>query len=232
MALQHSPQVVLDGLVLSLDAANSRSYPGTGTSWNDLSLNKNNATLVGPTYQTTDGGRFDFDGNNDYVNNLSALSDSFWQANWTASFWVRLDTISTTTNESNDKVILEHGTDATRQGLKLFNRNSKAQITITGGAGYELSSNSTISASTWYNFVWTLNNSISGAEVYLNGSSDASNTLLFSYTGTGSNTQIGDGSLPGLPFDGQIGKCDFYDRVLTAAEIKQNYDAHRGRYGI
>ena len=62
MALQHSPQVILDGLVLSLDAANSRSYPGTGTSWKDLSFNKNNATLTGPTYQTTDSGRFDFDG--------------------------------------------------------------------------------------------------------------------------------------------------------------------------
>ena len=233
MALQHSPQVILDGLVLSLDAANARSYPGTGTSWNDLSLNKNNATLVGPTYQTTDSGRFNFDGINDYVNNLStALSDSFWQANWTASFWVRFDTISTTTLESNDKVILEHGTNSTRRGLKLCNRNSKAQITITGGAGYELSSNSTISAGTWYNFVWTLNDSTRGAEVYLNGSSDNSTTFSSSYLGSGSNTQIGDVSLPGLPFDGQMGKCDFYDRVLTAAEIKQNYDAHRGRYGI
>jgi hypothetical protein len=233
MALQHSPQVILDGLVLSLDAANARSYPGTGTSWNDLSLNKNNATLVGPTYQTTDGGRFNFDGNNDYVNNLgTALSDSFWQAKWTASFWIRFDTISTTTTESNDKVILEHGTNLTGLGLKLFNRNSKVRITLTGTSGYALSSNSTISAGTWYNFVWTLNDSTRGAEVYLNGSSDNSTTLTNSYLGTGSNTQIGDGSLPGLPFDGQMGKCDFYNRVLTAAEIKQNYDAHRGRYGI
>ena len=232
MALQHSPQVVLDGLVLSLDAANSRSYPGTGTSWNDLSLNKNNATLVGPTYQTTDSGRFNFDGNNDYVNNLSALSDSFWQANWTASFWVRFDTISTTTLESNDKVILEHGTNTDNDGLKLFNRNSKVQLTITGVFSTQnLISNSTISASTWYNLVWTLNNSTNDVEVYLNGSSDASNTLN-TYLGTGSNTQIGDGSLPGLPFDGQMGKCDFYDRVLTAAEVQQNFNAHRGRYGI
>ena len=167
------------------------------------------------------------------MNNLStALSDSFWQANWTASFWVRFDTISTTTLESNDKVILEHGTDVERQGLKLFNRNSKVRITLTGVSGYALSSNSTISASTWYNLVWTLNNSTFATEVYLNGSSDDSTTLTNSYIGTGSNTQIGDGSLPGLPFDGQMGKCDFYDRILTAAEIKQNFNAHRGRYGI
>ena len=228
MALQHSPQVVLDGLVLSLDAANARSYPGTGTSWNDLSLNKNNATLVGPTYQTTDGGRFNFDGNNDYVNNLgTALSDSFWQANWTASFWVRLDTISTTTTESNDKVILEHGSASS--GLKICNRNSKFR---GSASSFNSSSNSSISAGTWYNLVMTLNNSSLEFEIYLNGIFDKSASTPIPYAGTDTDTQIGDGIHPGLPFDGQMGKCDFYDRVLTAAEIKQNYDAHRGRYGI
>ena len=228
MALQHSPQVILDGLVLSLDAANARSYPGTGTSWNDLSLNKNNATLVGPTYQTTDSGRFNFDGNNDYVNNLgTALSDSFWQANWTASFWVRFDTISTTTLESNDKVILEHGSASS--GLKIYNRNSKFR---GSASSFNLSSNSSISASTWYNLVMTLDNSSLEFEIYLNGIFDRSASTPTAYAGTDTDTQIGDGIHPGLPFDGQMGKCDFYDRILTAAEIKQNYDAHRGRYGI
>jgi len=125
MALQHSPQVILDGLVLSLDAANSRSYPGTGTSWKDLSFNKNNATLTGPTYQTTDSGRFDFDGNDDFVTDLSAvLSDSFWQANWSASFWCKFDTISTTSLSSNDKKIIQQGTNAAREGPLLDNRDS------------------------------------------------------------------------------------------------------------
>ena len=230
MARQHSPQVILNALVLSLDAANSRSYPGTGTSWKDLSFNKNNATLTGPTYQTTNSGCFDFDGNDDFVTDLSTvLSDSFWQANWTASFWCKFDTINTTTSGSNDKSILGHGTNSTRNGLSLNNRNSRVHHSLFNDF-YQ--SNSTITTGTWYNIVWTLNNSTFGGQIYLNGIFDNGDTFGGAYGGTGSNTEIGDSSLFGLPFDGQIAKCDFYNRVLTSSEIKQNYDAHRGRYGI
>jgi len=231
MALVHSPRIVTDGLVLALDAGNTKSYPGTGITWNDLSLNKNNATLVGPTYQTTDGGRFNFDGNNDYVNNLStALSDSFWQANWTASLWVRFDTINTTTSGSNDKCLVSHGQNSTPNGLSLNNRNSRIHHSLYGDF-YQ--STSTITTNTWYNVVYTLNNSTFGGQIYLNGIFDNSGTFGGAYGGTGSNTQIADTVLNfGLPFDGQMGKCDFYNRVLTSTEIKQNYDAHRGRYGI
>ena len=230
MALQHSPQVVFDGLVLSLDAANARSYPGTGTSWNDLSLNKNNATLVGPTYQTTDSGRFNFDGNNDYVNNLSALSDSFWQANWTASFWVRFNAINTTNLASNDKILLQHGISNQRNGLHLDQRNSRIHFGLFND---DLQGTTVLGTGTWYNVVFTLNNSNYTKQIYLNDILDNSHTGGGAYTGTGSNTAISQKVLNfGLPFDGQIGKCDFYDRVLTSTEIKQNYDAHRGRYGI
>ena len=68
MALAHSPKIVTDGLVLCLDAANPKSYPGSGTTWTDLSGNGNNGTLVnGASYNSVNNGVFvlDADDGND-----------------------------------------------------------------------------------------------------------------------------------------------------------------------
>ena len=63
MGLSHSPRIVTNGLVLCVDAANPRSYPGAGTAWTDLSKQGNNGTLTNsPTFSRNNGGRFSFDG--------------------------------------------------------------------------------------------------------------------------------------------------------------------------
>ena len=67
MPNNYGPRIVTDGLVLCLDAGNSKSYPGSGTAWNDLSRNGNNGTLNGPTFNSADRGSIVFDGTNDYV---------------------------------------------------------------------------------------------------------------------------------------------------------------------
>ena len=68
MAFSFSPRIVTDGLVLYLDAANQRSYPGSGTTWSDISRGGNNGTLVnGPTFDPGNGGSIVFDGVDDYV---------------------------------------------------------------------------------------------------------------------------------------------------------------------
>ena len=83
------PNIIKDGLVLTLDASSQRSYPGSGTTWYDLSGNGNNGTLTnGPTFDSGNGGSIVFDGTNDYVNgpttnsvignNISLISLSAW----------------------------------------------------------------------------------------------------------------------------------------------------------
>lgn len=68
MALSHSPSIVTNGLVLCLDAANTKSYPGSGTTWTDLSGRGNNGTLVnGVGYNSGNLGSLVFDGVDDYV---------------------------------------------------------------------------------------------------------------------------------------------------------------------
>lgn len=69
MSIYGGPDIITDGLVFCLDAANSKSYPGTGTAWTDLSGNDNNGTLTnGPTFDSSNGGSIVFDGVNDQVN--------------------------------------------------------------------------------------------------------------------------------------------------------------------
>ena len=66
--MYYGPKIVTSGLVLCLDAANKRSYPGTGTTWTDLSGNSNNGTLTnGPTFSAGNQGSIVFDGTNDYA---------------------------------------------------------------------------------------------------------------------------------------------------------------------
>jgi hypothetical protein len=68
MGIAYNPRTITDGLVLCLDAANSKSYPGSGTTWTDLSGLGNTGTLTnGPTYSSANGGSLVFDGVNDYV---------------------------------------------------------------------------------------------------------------------------------------------------------------------
>jgi hypothetical protein len=85
MSIGYGPRVVTDGLVLALDAADTNSYPGSGTTWNDLSGNGNTGTLTnGPTYSSDNGGSIVFDGTNDYVPLVNNLGDP---QQFTIEFW-------------------------------------------------------------------------------------------------------------------------------------------------
>jgi len=82
------PNIVTDGLVLHLDAANAKSYPGTGTTWSDLSGNGNGGTLInGPTFDSGNNGSIVFDGVNDYASSNNSLGNGWNEI--TVSTWVK-----------------------------------------------------------------------------------------------------------------------------------------------
>jgi hypothetical protein len=88
MSVAGGPDLIQDGLVLCLDAANTKSYPGSGTSWVDLSGNGNNGTLTnGPTFSSTNGGNIFFDGTNDYVR-VSSTSIIPGSSSFTFNIWL------------------------------------------------------------------------------------------------------------------------------------------------
>jgi hypothetical protein len=94
MAFNYSPKIITDGLVLYLDAANTRSYPTNGTIWSDLSRNNNNGTLInGPTFNSANGGSIVFDGVDDRVSRNSAIDTG---QNFTINAWIFPTLLGTT----------------------------------------------------------------------------------------------------------------------------------------
>ena len=219
MALVHGIKpIVTNGLVLSLDAGNRKSYPGSGDIWTDLSGNGNTGTLVGGTgYNSANGGSLTFDGTDDYVQKTSAT------ANMSAGVTME---------------VIFKSTDLTSRAQGLMSWNSAPPyINLWSHSGGKLrfecfgaySTTATFSNNTWYHLVGT--HKSNDLNLYVNGSNVIFNvnqggTLSSSYT---ANIVIGE--FAGY-MSGNIAKVSIYNRALSATEIAQNYNALKGRYGL
>jgi hypothetical protein len=221
MSIAYNSSIVTTGLVLCLDAGNPRSYPGSGTTWFDISGNSFNSTLTnGPTYTSGVSGYFTFDGVNDYVDSGKTASQfGVFDADYTFDAWVY------PTNLSGDKTMF--GTDETelRKGLHLIFRD---------GAIYQGHFASDFTAGTatlnaWNNISYTYVKSSGLASIYKNGILQGTGTIA-SFIGT-TNILLGRWAV-GAYFAGPGSVYKIYNTVLTAAQVAQNFNALRGRYGV
>lgn len=209
MSLNHSPSIVTDGLVLCLDAANKRSYPGTGTTWTDLKGGNNGTLNNGPTFDAGNGGSFLFDGSDDYVDcGIPSISTG----KLTISAWVKINTTK-----------LQHVLDSSSNSWHLAILDTNRPYFYNGstyGAEAQVLSNST-----WYMITGVQGTTL---DMYINGvlsQSVASNINVSTNT-----LHIGRWQSGGRNFDGDIASIQIYNRALTAQEILQNYEATVGRY--
>lgn len=226
MALQHSPSIVTSGLSLCLDAANPRSYPGSGIAWNDVSGNVNNGTLVnGPTYSSANLGSIVFDGVNDYVS-VPGITDTMLNSNsWSLSSWAKFAAV----NKGSDNAIAGAGAAGVNLGLHLSERTSYVYF---GFYSNDLGGTIALSAGNWYNIVYTFNYSTKLKTIYVNGVYDNSGGTV-GYSGTGSNFSLGYYPWsPGHILNGSLAIAQLYTTTLTSAEVTRNFNAQRGRYGI
>jgi hypothetical protein len=232
MALAHSPKIVTDGLVLCLDAANPKSYPGSGTAWTDLSGNGNNGTLVnGPTFNSANGGSIVFDGVNDLVNfgNNTVLYNAY-NTQFTQEYVVRV-----LSGASTFRTIFR-----VDDWIRFTVEISTADIRFTVGYSSPtdvITYNTNINYNIWYHIsiVWIKQ---SKQQIYLNGILVAERTpTVSSYTGvTGTSGGANLGRGHDVPFNNNINAdialFKHYTRALSAEEIQQNFNALRGRYSI
>ena len=221
MATFYSPRMITNGLVFFVDAANTRSYPGSGTSWYDLSGNGNTGTLTnGPTFSSTNGGMIVYDGSNDYIDTGKTASNlGIYDANYTFYCWVY------PTDLTSDRTMFGTDQTSTRMGLHLVFRSGAI---YQGHYASDFSAGS-VSTNTWYNIAYTYTQSSGTATIYKNGVSQGSGTIS-SFIGT-TNILLGRWA-GGYTFSGNGAVYGIYNRALTATEISQNFNAIRTRFGI
>jgi hypothetical protein len=229
--LSGGPNIVTNGLVLNLDAANAKSYVSGSTIWNDISQGGNNGTLVnGPTFNSANGGSIVFDGSNDYasipnvgVTNLTAFSISFWAKASTPSFaYPTVYSENTPANWPNNLFIIyfADGTGASG-GIRVY----------FGGSGI-ITYTTSVANDLWYN-VCFVQNSKTDRVLYLNSTQIGTHNVNINHTATysviGANNN--NGSLTQY-FKGNLSNLQLYNRALSAQEVLQNYNATKTRFGL
>jgi len=212
--------IVTNNLVLHLDAGDSSSYSGSGTTWTDLSSSSNNGTLTnGPTFDSANGGSIVFDGTNDYV---QFSSDTFNpNADFTISAWVNLDTATGTNNYTIISDVNFTGSIQLR-----YKNGTGVQIIDNNIVNVGTFASSSLSTTTWYNV--TVTRSSNTYTLYLNGSSTSSFTSSNTYDGGARS--IGINKYNSEKWDGKIAQVFAYSSTLTSSEVLQNYNATKSRY--
>lgn len=204
--------IVTSGLVLNLDAGNSASYPGSGTTWSDLSGNGNNGTLVNsPTFNSGNSGYLSFDGVNDHVT-FSYVQPAYGTStSFTWNVW-----IYPTVNNTN-VVMGNRGTDLVF--TKLTPSRFEYYPTYVGDA---------MPLNTWQNVCVVKDGT--NFTYYRNSASVA--TATDSGTKVSKPFYVGGDPTAGEYATARISVVNVYNRALSAAEITQNFNAFRVRYGI
>lgn len=228
MALSHSPKTVKDGLVLSSDTANPKSYLGSGTVIKNMITEISGEVVNSPTYSTSLKGYFSFV-TDDYLRfpNDTALDLQ------TYSVEVFARTNATTQNG----FWFEKGT--VNSQYSLFQESSsiiwRANI---GGIGTSnmimLNTSSFINTTDWFHIVGTFT---SGSQkIYINGVERGSNTLTGTISTNSGGMSVGVyGGFSGgrgYYYNGDIAVVKVYNKVLSETEIKQNFNAIKGRFGL
>lgn len=215
MALNYSPRIVRDGLVLALDAADKNSYPGSGTTWYDLSGNGNHATLYnGPTFSTSNIGCFTFDGSNDYAD----VSLNLRTSNNTMMIIGRYVTLT-------GRMLGGISNNYLCGTWNTYTNQFYGEGWISGPYGYQ--------DTNWHIYHGSTNNGGSGTP---NGTQFYNNGTGLVVNGSGgygpNGIRIGSDGVYNEYANCQVAYVAAYNRCLTRGEILQNYNAFKTRFGV
>ena len=227
-----SPQVITNGLKVYLDASNSSSYSGSGTSWLDLSGTSNNGTLyngasvgIGPTYSNQDNGSLLFDGSNDIVS--GSVSPSFSSTYFTIDWWIKPN------NVADYNQIMSLNSENSWGGFSFHTTNNGQ---IYAGTDYSCNCRFTpttgvnLIANTWQNITFTYSNRV--AKLYINGVEKLSQTFdNLPSNSTITKYIIGKNSATNA-IDGAIGSFKLYDVALSGTDVMTNFNGAKSRFGL
>ena len=234
MGIDVGPIEVVDGLVFHIDAGNTRSYSGSGVTVN--ALVGIGATLVNGTgFSTSNSGYFSLDGTNDYINVPSGFTNYFKSNDyWTVDLWVKL--LSQTAGEP---VLVSAGPSIGYYDLFLEVGDNQIYFAAGRGSSTGYIQNQNVSSTLGYNLtagffnIVFIKSGASSGSVYVNSINipmSVSGSGLSSMPSINEDLRIGTFKQSGFELHGFIPQVQIYNRALSATEIKQNYDATKGRY--
>ena len=228
MANLYGPRIVTDGLVLHLDAGNRKSYPLSGNTIYDLSGNGNNGTFgastAAPTFSGDNGGNILYDGN-DYIE--VSYSGNFLTQSYTMSFFAKHNG-----SRDNRRTMLgfSNGGDFAYKTycMQIWDSDVQFFAFIGNSAGQfnDYSFNLPDAFSNWHYFTSIITPST--VTTYVNDTIYYNNSI----TRRGAFDRIWIGTRGGQEWKGWIPGLTLYDRVLYDYEVKQNYNAIKGRFGL
>ncbi len=230
MANLYGPQIVTSGLILCLDAANTRSYSGSGSTWTDLT-NTNNTTLSGsPSYSANNRGYISFSSASSQYATASSPGDlSRWTVEvlvrFTSSYSTKVASIVTGQYNLSNKLNFSIGTNNSPINYNIAVGFFDGSWHNTTGVSYALN--------TWFNIVGTYDGST--VKQFTNGVQVDS----LNYVGTPSsggelriNRRWDDVVSSSNLLDTNIAFIHLYNRALSSGEIVQNYNATKGRFNL
>ena len=234
MATQYANgKIVTNGLVLSLNAADKNSYPGSGTTWFDTSGNGYNTTLYnGPGFSTQFGGTITFDSVDDYgsAGNLGSGFSTF-----TVEIWFKSDSVANYRNPIDCNWLVYPGAYS-NVGPRLEQNSSGNLAWVVGDLSGNYNGFNVVSSglsSTPIHYAAITKTGSSSFLSYYNGNYVTS--LTFSgWPGSMSDVNIGRGFSTSSErwFLGNIPAVRIYNRALSQDEILQNYNAKKSRFGL
>ena len=241
--------IVTSGSVLFLDAGNASSYPGSGTSWFDVYSNVTGSLINGPTYTNVGASSsINLDGTNDaiYFNPSSSLTGL---GPLTANMWLNI--------KDAGAVLFYKSNGNDDRGWFIEYGDSVGGSTGNNGFGFGAASTSNTlryyinktqyATGSWVNFAVTWdgvfpNTSGTGVKIYINGTQNTNTVSVVAGSGThlpdtdADPLMFGESDPTGTSnanyYSGSVGILSLYNRELSAAEVLQNYNALRSRYGL
>lgn len=228
--------IVTDNLLLRLDAANSASYSGTGTTWTDLGSTGRDGTLTnGPIWNTT---YFDFDGDDQYVemgtipvnDPLQLSSPSGGGITVMVALWIDAG------GDIYQRVIEKSDSGLAANGWGMYtdspsdNQPLSFAVDTFGAFAY---TTTTLTPNTWGIYTFTWNSSTGDWDWYVNGSPDNSGNRTFDIPNVETGMRLATWNhSTGRELDGRIGFAMVYDKVLSSAEVTQNFNELKDNYGL
>jgi len=236
MSYFNSPKIATNGLILCVDSGNTKSYPGTGATWTDISRNSNTVTLTNtPTFSTANNGILTFSRTGvQYGETSTSLANT---PNWTAEAWVKFTTVPSA--NSTVSALVTNIYNAVTFNLNFALTTSVDGVTFPGiyaaffNGNWRHTSPHVPSAGVWYQYCGTYDGA--SIKLYVNGTLFSS-TAYVGTAASGGAIRIArrwDSTLTANNMiDGAIPIVRVYNRALAATEVLQNFNANKGRYNL